>query len=215
MNIIYRCINKFRKTIFEKYYHEKVANKYRAQLENADFSLLCNNCLGGILYHDLGLEFKSPTINMYFKADDYIEFLENLDFYLSCDIKGGGEIPHEGGYIGVLNGKVKLYGIHYKSQDELIDKWNSRRTRVNKDNLFVIGSYRDDCNDELARRFCELPYPNKVFFSHKDLLYSDCVVLMPGCHGEAPAADKMKSCKLRAYDAVFDFVQWINNGIKR
>ncbi|MGZ1316735.1 DUF1919 domain-containing protein [Lactobacillus delbrueckii subsp. bulgaricus] len=29
----------------------------------------------GVIYHDLGLQFKSPTINLWFKPKDYIKFL--------------------------------------------------------------------------------------------------------------------------------------------
>lgn len=31
------------------------------RLKNKDFSILTNHCMGGIIYHDLGLKFLSPT----------------------------------------------------------------------------------------------------------------------------------------------------------
>lgn len=36
----------------------------RLRLENSDITILSNNCIGGIIYHKLGLRFKSPTINL-------------------------------------------------------------------------------------------------------------------------------------------------------
>ena len=59
--------------------HKKVKNK--------EFTLLANNCVGGQIYHDLGLKFLSPTINMFFKCDDYLLFLENLDEALNANIE--------------------------------------------------------------------------------------------------------------------------------
>lgn len=53
------------------------------RLKNTDFSLIANNCTGGFIYHDLGLQFKSPTINMFFCLDTYFDFIEHLDEYLS------------------------------------------------------------------------------------------------------------------------------------
>ena len=42
-------------------------NKWdQKNLRNRSFSLFSHNCLGGIMYHDLGVQFQSPTINMRF-----------------------------------------------------------------------------------------------------------------------------------------------------
>lgn len=165
-----------------------------------------------MLYHDMGLKFMSPTINLYFNMEDYIEFLENLEFYLNCELTDGccdGE-----GAVGILNNKVKLYGIHYPSFDELKLKWDERKKRLNLDNLYIIGIYRDGCNDELVKRFCKLPYKNKVFLSHK---YIECEgnenIVIADCGKNAqelPPADKMASCKLRAYNSYFDFYDWLS-----
>ncbi|MDE6474829.1 MAG: DUF1919 domain-containing protein [Clostridia bacterium] len=69
-----------------------------------------------------------------------------------------------GGVVGILNNEIKINGIHYKTFEELKNKWNERKMRVNYNNIFIIGSYRDGCTDELVERFCALPYKNKVFF---------------------------------------------------
>ena len=36
-------------------------------------SIICNNCTGAVILHDLGLPFNTPTVNLYF-ADPY-EFI--------------------------------------------------------------------------------------------------------------------------------------------
>ena len=52
--------------LFNKYYPLTILNKIKCKkrLENKDFSLLVGNCLGGYVYHQLGLPFTSPTINL-------------------------------------------------------------------------------------------------------------------------------------------------------
>lgn len=211
MNLIQRAINKFRKVIYEKFYKPRESEEYRARLTNKNFSIICNNCFGGMLYHDLGLKFLSPTVNLYFDMGDYIEFLENLEFYLNCELTDAGI---EGEIVGLLNNKIKLYGVHYSTFDELKQKWEERRRRINYDNLYVIGAYRDGCTDDLVKRFCKLPYKNKIFLSHKyvECENNDCLVIMKNNkrYNEFPGADKMASCKQRLYDETFDFINWLN-----
>lgn len=55
----------------------------KKRLSNRNFTILCNNCVGGVILHELGERFNSPTVNLFFGAEDYIKFLEKLDYYLS------------------------------------------------------------------------------------------------------------------------------------
>ena len=45
----------------------------REKLKNNDFTIISSECAGGVIYHDLGLRFDSPTINLWFKPDDYLK----------------------------------------------------------------------------------------------------------------------------------------------
>ena len=38
--------------------------KKRSRLKNTDFTIIASNCCGTMMYHDLGLPFLSPTINL-------------------------------------------------------------------------------------------------------------------------------------------------------
>lgn len=59
-----------------------VAPKKRKELRNKDVSILCNNCIGGFILHDLGLRFDTPTINMFFHDLDFFDFVEHFDYYI-------------------------------------------------------------------------------------------------------------------------------------
>lgn len=55
----------------------------RKRLKNNEFSIISNDCTGGVIYHDLGLRFTSPTINLFFEPyEDYLYFLSNIKDYL-------------------------------------------------------------------------------------------------------------------------------------
>lgn len=58
----------------------------RLRLENSDITILSNNCIGGIIYHKLGLRFKSPTINLLIGLSDFIELVENLKKYENAEL---------------------------------------------------------------------------------------------------------------------------------
>lgn len=214
--LLKRVVQKFRKTLFNRYYRGDLQKRYRMQIKNSNFSIICNNCFGGMLYHDLGMQFLSPTINMRFDAAEYVTFLNNLKFYLQCDdFVDGGNIP-TGGRLAILGGKIRLFGLHYKTFDELREKWFERRERVNYDNLFVIGSYIDDCNDDIARSFCALPHKNKIFLSHKHIDNCGESLVVAKCGKNAtgfPGADYMLSSKIRFEDSVFNFIDWFNQGL--
>ena len=51
------------------------------------FSIICNNCLGGFIYQYYNLEYRTPTLGLFFLAEDYIKFLSNIKFYLSKELE--------------------------------------------------------------------------------------------------------------------------------
>ena len=57
--------------------HARLNKRNRARFHNPDVSILSMNCIGGVLAHDLGIRFNSPTVNLYMRAEDFIRFCEN------------------------------------------------------------------------------------------------------------------------------------------
>ena len=71
----------------KQYLQERINKKNRQRLKNTTPSLICNNCLGGFIYHWLGLKFNSPFINLYLEDNDFLLALENLeDFRDTCKL---------------------------------------------------------------------------------------------------------------------------------
>lgn len=118
----------------QRLYNERNKNR----LFNKSVSLICSNCTGGIMYHWLGLQFRSPFINLYMDANDYLTALEDFDNFLEAPIKpltdSGKTYP-----VGRSTHKGELiHFMHYGSFDEAIKKWDDRKSRIDKNNMAVM-----------------------------------------------------------------------------
>lgn len=48
------------------------------QLVNREVSIISNNCIAGVIYHDCGLRFLSPTVNLWFSTEDFFTYAANI-----------------------------------------------------------------------------------------------------------------------------------------
>ena len=192
-----------------------VMPRHIKKLKNKDFTVFSSNCNGAVMCHDLKVRFNSPTVNLSMSAEDFLNFAENLDYYLTADIieKKNSKESYP---VGILGNDITLHFMHYKTFDEAVNKWNVRKKRVNKKNMFFMMTDRDGCTEALIRRFEALPYKNKLLFSArkypdcksvifcKEYEKSNCVPILTewrNWHGE------------RLYDRYFDFVGWLNKNL--
>ena len=118
---------------------------FRFRNKNKDFTLICRDCVGGILYHQLGLRFLSPTINLFFTPVDFNTFCLNLKEYLSSELKEVVD-KQESYPVGVLKPsetaqEIKVHFMHYESFKEAKQKWDERTQRVNFDNIYVVSTF--------------------------------------------------------------------------
>ena len=119
---------------------------FRNSNKNQDFTLIARDCIGGILYHQLGLRFLSPTINLFFVPKDFNRFCLHLEDYISSELvklaDSGADYP-----VGLLTPKksslkpVRVDFMHYESFEDAKNKWDERKTRINWDNIFVVSSF--------------------------------------------------------------------------
>jgi uncharacterized protein (DUF1919 family) len=156
---------------------------------NVDFTIISNNCWGGGIYEDLNLEYRSPTVGLFFYAPCYLNFLENFDRLIDSEIKfvlkskyniaNNYRVSHNHYYpIGILD-DVEIHFLHYDTEVVAEDKWIRRKERINRDNLFVKFCNRDLCTSELILRFDNLKFKNKVFFTNKKLSGIKSSVYLP------------------------------------
>lgn len=154
---------------------EKIKNGFRewewviykkrksSRIKNKEFTIIASNCGGTFIYYDMGLKYLTPTVNLSMGMNDFVKFAGNLKWYLEQEfvqVKEESQCP-----IGLL-GDIKIYFVHYATFEEGVAKWEERKKRICWDNLFIMGTDRDDCTYETIRGFDKLPYKNKVIFTH-------------------------------------------------
>lgn len=187
----------------------------RSRLKDTDFSIITNHCMGGIICHDLGLPFRSPTVNLKILPDDFIVFVENLEEYLSLPVIEAQDtaVSYPVGVLRGSAGDVRLYFVHYHSFDEAVSCWNRRRGRVNMDDLRIMMTIRDGCEQETIDRFSKLPYEYKVLFADEEHPECDCAVYSHLSFGRplpGYISDVINIWGKRAYECGFDYVRFLN-----
>lgn len=208
------------------YYHmikEKKKQFYhthrRKKLKNQSITIISNNCLAGILYHDFQMKFNSPTINLVFETEkDYIEYLSDLDYYSTTEPieKKDREVNWPVGEIQNDNKSITIHFIHYNSFDKAKEKWIERGKRIDKAHLYVlwlVGNY-DGPSVENYKKFKELSYKNKLLITGRGFPYNDRIIVKPGYINKKNslgqwAKHKKANSNKRFIDEV-DFVKYFN-----
>lgn len=197
--------------------------RFRRRNNNKDFTLIAQNCIGGLIYSALGLPFKSPTIKMFIEDMNFIKLVENLEYYMSVPAKPLMDeyvdpIDNNIRYPKILIDDVEICCLHYKDCQDAITAWERRRKRINFKNVYVIGnSWNLHENYALVERLCNCKYKT-IVFTYQQYDNERCVCL-PGKNWRLddrgsvrPAITDYKEngCGLRYYEEFFDFVDWLN-----
>ena len=181
-----------------------------ARLKNKKFSLIANNCNGGFILHDLGLQFRSPFVNLYINPNDYIYILENLPMVLDEDLIF---IKTKKNYPVAKLGNALIYFVHYSSECEAREKWNIRKKRIDWNNLFILYTERPGTSYEMLQRFNNLPYSNKIALVASEYPELKCCSTIKGCVENGVLGDVyiyISETSIFRYLNQFDFVRWFN-----
>lgn len=209
MNIIRKYKRKLGLLLY-KYYN----GKRRHRLKNNTMSLIANNCNGAFILHDLGMKFNSPFVNLWLYPSHFLEFVENINVYKNLELSFIKE-PNINYPIGKL-GEVKIYFQHYHSEQEAKDKWEQRMKRLNLENLFVMMTERDGCTYEDLLRFDQLPFDNKVVFTHKLYPNIKSSFYIKGFENQVEVGNlyEFMGCYSKKFYDQFDYVDWFNSNQK-
>lgn len=164
---------------------DKLAAEMKAKLHARDFTVLSQNCIGGVFYHDMGLQFTSPMINLYMTGKDFVSFVLNLDYYLSLKLRmtWGEEYP-----IGYLD-DVAIYFMHYCTCQEAEAEWEKRKTRIIRDNIVVLCTDMVDFTDEVYEKWRQIPYPKVLFTAKREYANESDTVFFPEYESNGKVSD--------------------------
>ena len=155
---------------FIKNKRAKYSKKLLSNLNFTDFTLITNNCSGGIIYNRLGLKFLSPTINLWFTDEDYLKFIYNLKEFVEqgkLSYVEQTEYPYPVGKLTAPCGEIKIYFMHYKTYLQAEQKWYERCSRINYDKLYFIWEIKPTSTKEQINAFNNFNAKNKLMFSMK------------------------------------------------
>lgn len=145
----------------------------RSKLGSSDISIISQNCIGGVFSHDMQWQFRTPTINLYIPAKNYIKFVLEIKRYLSAELTLNRIERYP---VGRLE-DIEVHFVHYKSWQEAKTTWERRKTRVNWEKILVLCTDRDGFDEQVFEQWKALPYPKllftarKQFANHPDSLY--------------------------------------------
>lgn len=186
-------------------------NKMQSKLKNKNMTFLTPNCLGGILFHDLGVKFYSPTVNTMMTQCDFVKFVMRIDYYLSKKLVffSHPEYTCPCAWLGDL----VIHFSHYESESEAENKWNERIKRVNYKNLFIFAEERDGLTKQDIQALGKIEARGIVVFTAHE--YSDIpyTLFIPKYKQEGEVGNILKKNywnDSREYEDYFDFVKWFN-----
>lgn len=171
-----RKLNKFKKWILNRPYEIRRSLDKR-RVKNKDFTIISNNCWAGKAYQYLDLPYLTPTVGLYFFAEDYLKFIKNLYYYISIDLefikasdskyfsvlkeKNQAHVP-----IGKLD-DIEIIFLHYSNETIAKEKWEYRKKRINFDNIFLKFSNMNLCTEDMLEEFDSLVFDNKFMLNNR------------------------------------------------
>ena len=190
LKLAYRAVG----IIDRKFLFPLMARYRENKLKYNDFSIISNNCWGGVCYKYFGLQKKTPTVGAYFFADDFVRLCKNLKYYLSltltiiptCESKHIDALKTKGeetALIGKL-GDIEIIFLHYQDVDELLKKWERRVKRINWDRLILKFSYQNECNDDLVKDFLSIDNYEKFCFVGERITGHKDEIIFPRSNGK-------------------------------
>lgn len=189
-----------------KYYRNllRIKRNYlnKKKLENHDFTIISMNCIGGVIYHELNEEFRTPTVNLWMEPHDYIKFVQNLKEYIEAEVE---QIESDHDYPMGLLKDIKIHFMHYSDFQTAKRKWDERKARINWNNLYFMMVQCEGCTKEIVELFEKLPYKNKVIFTTEEYSNISCAV-----HIQGTVNEKNEIIDLCQYKGKFTGKRWID-----
>ncbi len=136
-------------------------------LRNSNLTIFAKNCFGGYVYHQMGLPFRTPFINMFEETNGFLRFLKSPHQYLQEPLKFKKWSQQNGDdYPVFMLGDLEIHMNHYHDIEEAEIKFAARKDRINWSNFLVEALLQDR---EQIKTFLGLPYIKKVCFSPFDI----------------------------------------------
>jgi uncharacterized protein (DUF1919 family) len=194
-------------------------NRWRFQrsitrLRKTQFCLVSNNCLGRRLYQILGRDYNTPFVGLFMMPECFTELVVNFKDYMSREIQFVNESKYpthnqqrnSGRHypIGRL-GNTEIHFLHYKSEQEALEKWNRRKRRIDYDHLYYVMVANGPYNEAMLTNFAGPNPNNKVCFHRQQGNQLPTGIYIPS---ENPEMGNLYS-QYQRFVGYFNFADWI------
>lgn len=146
-------------------------------------SIISQNCIGGVVYHDLGMQFLSPTINTFIPEPGFVKLVLNLGYYMEQELvmHWGEEYP-----IGMLD-DVEICFMHYETCKEAKESWERRKARINWEKIVIIGTDRDGFDEAVYEQWKRIKYPKVLLTAHPN--FTEDAIFYPEYEADGQVGD--------------------------
>ena len=201
----------------KKIYYKYTGKIKKRKLKNKNFTIISNNCFGGIFYRNNDLQYQSPTCGLAFMAKEYIKFIYNIKHYLEIDeieeidindskYAGYLKLKQYPGIIGRID-DLEILFLHYDTIEEAREKWNRRKKRINFERIIYKFDDQNLCMYEDLLDFNAFPAENKICFTAKKYPEINTIQLEQYKNNTFVLSDIYE----RDYKKYFDIYKFINN----
>lgn len=126
-------------------------------------SIISDDCWGGRVYDANALPCHSPFVSMGFATREYLDFLEHMRDPGALDPLSISS--QERGYPIIQTRHARLYGMHYKTEHEFMQRYQRRCPRFNLNRPWVkIDFGRPGYSERDIERWNALRLPDSVAF---------------------------------------------------
>lgn len=190
-----------------KKYIKNIRNKFDYRQKP---TILSSNCIAGIIYHNLGLKFNSPTINLYIKGPDFVKFVSDLEKYIDSELIFVEN--HKNGYPICKLHDISIHFNHYESFEEAEEKWKKRINRIDFNNIYII-THINHLNDQDIELLSKVKCKKKILFTNqprKDINFSYYLSKYKN-HNLVGQYAIRGIDGFREFEKSFDYTEWLNN----
>lgn len=176
-------------------------------------TIISNDCVSGEIYNLMDMPMLSPTINTYIAPSDFLKLCKDPERYF--DIEGKelfynvlpiGDEPEDckRGLPAIKVDDITITFAHTEGKsEELVERWNMMRKRINWDNLiFIFRINHMAVPEEFIRDFAKLKRKKLIMnYGANGVIYRDIEQLF---------FSEYILGKERAVENSFELLEWLN-----
>jgi uncharacterized protein (DUF1919 family) len=184
----------------------------KMKLKNSDFTIVSSNCVGGTIYKDLGLVYKSPFVGLFITPIHFVHLCENFEHFMKLELEEvvDSRLNYPLGRID----SVVIHFMHYETFQQAQNSWRSRRDRINYENLYFVLVERDGCSIEDLTKFDSLGVSHKISLTkepYKGLRHSFHIKNFEDKDELGNLLDFENRFSGKRLMYAFNFIKWLND----